>query len=240
MLRRTLLLLSLAAPLLAAAPASADFHGACTPSGSAGVGLTHGDGVMTFAGEVRCGTASSIEMTSLVLIAPDGSQAAAEPRSCGPCDALSAQGAAPAAGPGRYSVAMRFDVTVGTQTFTNKSRSANFDWDGSGQPVRVSTSAPTYRDFCSTPGGDAVGFDADPFPALGTATFSGTVACTGVDEIRILERASAARTARSSRRPASGRASPRAATRSPPAGRRAACSRRAAAPASTRSAWCSR
>lgn len=167
--------------------ARADFHGACSPTGTAGVGLAHDDthdpGLFAFSGFVNCGGASTLDVVSLRLLREDNvtEVAAAEPDSCGPCDSIRRSSTTPAA-PGRYVVSLRFNVRVGSSVFTNRVRSATFDWSGSGQPTRVANPVPpSLQDKCAPPGAAMPDLTADTLP--GGARFAGTVTCPNATSI---------------------------------------------------------
>jgi hypothetical protein len=178
-----------AAALAAPAPASADFHGACDPDGVADVGMSHSGGTFAYRGFVQCGTATSIEITSLTLTRPDATQDAGTPASCGPCDGLETAGDDPAGATGTYRVRMVFTVRVGGQTFANRTRQRDFTWDGT-RLTGVSGTPPAIN-LCdaSQPRSATVGLASDPANAAAPLnyTWSGALVCHGVDELRITE-----------------------------------------------------
>lgn len=179
------LVIALAVALTAAATARADFHGACTPSGTAGVGLSQTAGTFTFTGEVVCGGATAIEITSVRITLPDGTTADAPPSSCQNCGRAATSGTVPAA-TGRSTVRMVFTVRAGTSTFQNRSRTAQFDFGGEGQPVRVSGSGPAPPSFatCTPAGGAETFFTPAEAPAT-TATWGGRVRCFGAKRVLV-------------------------------------------------------
>lgn len=115
----------------------------CSPAGSASVGFANDNSVLTdpriaWTGTVTCKNADSVQVTSLTVTLPDRRVLEAQTLgSCTtPCSApVLSSGSAPTAGPGIYTVRIRFNVTRGAQTFNNQTAVAGWTSLGLG-PVR--------------------------------------------------------------------------------------------------------
>lgn len=192
--KRFLIVMAACGPLVAAAPAAADYHGAC-PGGvgsGAGVSLTAASGVFTYSGTVNCNGASSISINSLTLTRPDASTASAGPSSCTACNSLSHSGQDPVGTAGNYVVNMSFTVQGGTSGPITKTRTGTWNWNGTTLSfVGGGGGTPSAFEFCDATQpismtADFANDNSNPMsPAL--MRWSGRLECHGADELRIYQ-----------------------------------------------------
>jgi len=190
--KRFLILAAACMPLTFAAPAAADYHGAC-PGGvgsGAGVSLTASGGVFTYTGTVNCNGASTISINSLTLKRPDGSTVSAGSKSCSACNSLSHSGQDPVGAAGDYVVTMSFTAQGGTSGPITRTRTGTWNWNGTTLSFAGGGGgAPSAFEFCDAtqPISMEVDFANDNSNPMNPALmrWSGRLECHGADELRI-------------------------------------------------------